>query len=116
VRTLLTQGRRLDIENPRRSTLGADFGRLGFSFIDDLKGLGLATRQKLDDLDRLVDYRNGIGHGNEAKIAGLEAGSDIRSTKASYQRYRRSINQLAGTMDAEVARQLTVLLGIERPW
>lgn len=114
--TLLTQGRKLDVENPRRSSLGADFGRLGFGFIDDLKALGPTTRGQLDDLDRLVDYRNAISHGNEGKIASLEAGSDLRSTKASYQRYRRSIDKLAGTMDAEVARQLAVLLGVRQPW
>jgi len=41
---------------------------------------------------------------------------DDRSTKASYQRYRRSIDKLADTMDAEVARQLAALLGMRRPW
>lgn len=65
MRRLLTQSRRLDVENPRRSSLGADFGRLGFSFIEDLKALGSVTQGRLDDLDRLVDYRNAISHGNE---------------------------------------------------
>lgn len=40
LRTLLTQGRALDTRTPRKATLGADFGRLGFSFIDDLKRQG----------------------------------------------------------------------------
>ncbi len=31
LRTLLTQGRKLDNQNPRRAALGSDFGRLGFT-------------------------------------------------------------------------------------
>ena len=116
LRTLLTQGRKLDTQNPRRSTLGSDFGRLGFSFIDDLKARGAATERRLDQLEALIEYRNAIGHGNEAKIGLLEAEGSIRSTKRSYQEHRGALNALAGTMDAVVAMQLAALLGIGSPW
>ena len=70
---VLVQGRRLDTHNPRRSTLGHDFVRLGLTLIDDLKATGPATASHLDALDRVVDYRNAIGHGDETKIATIEA-------------------------------------------
>jgi hypothetical protein len=116
LQTLLTQGRKLDTQNPRRSTLGSDFGRLGFSFIDDLKARGPSTERHLEDLETLVDYRNAIGHGDESKIATIEASAAIRSTKRSYQQHRQALNALAGTMDGVVARQLSALLAISRPW
>jgi hypothetical protein len=116
LRTLLTQARKLDTQNPRTSALGADFGRLGFSFIDDLKACGVATRRQLEGLEQLIDYRNAIGHGDETRIVALENLTDIRSTKGSYQHNRRSLNSLAGTMDDVVATQLTALLGVTRPW
>ncbi|MEO8696516.1 MAG: hypothetical protein ABI658_23595 [Acidimicrobiales bacterium] len=91
LRTLLTQGRKLDAQNPRRSTLGSDFGRLGFSFIDDLEGRGAATESRLEQLDVLVDFRNAIGHGDEASIAAIEAQGRIKSTKKAYQQYRSAL-------------------------
>ncbi len=44
LRTLLTQGRKLDSQNPRRAAIGSDFGRLGFSFIDELKAAQVTAR------------------------------------------------------------------------
>ncbi|MDQ6839652.1 MAG: hypothetical protein M3137_15330, partial [Actinomycetota bacterium] len=116
LRTLFTQGRKLDTQNPRTSALGADFGRLGFSFIDDLKARGVATRQQLVGLDQLIDYRNAIGHGDENRIVALEKTTDIRSTKGSYQNNRRALNSLAATMDDVVAAQLAAQLDGPRPW
>lgn len=116
VEVLLVRGRRLDTHNPRRSTLGHDFVRLGLSLIDDLKATGQATERRLEALDRVVDYRNAIGHGDEAKIVALEAEGKIKATKRSYQHHRQSLDALAGTMDAVVAEQLAQSLGISRPW
>ncbi|MDQ6782076.1 MAG: hypothetical protein M3063_01245, partial [Actinomycetota bacterium] len=116
LRTLLTQGRKLDTQNPRTSALGADFGRLGFSFIDDLKAQGAVTQLQLVGLEQLIDYRNAIGHGDETKTVALESATNIRSTKGSYLRNRRALNSLASTMDDVVATQLTALLGVTRPW
>jgi hypothetical protein len=116
LRAVLTQGRKLDAQNPRRAALGSDFGRLGFDFVHDLKAATASAAAELDALDQLIDYRNAIGHGDEATIASIEAGGRIRATKASYRSYRRIIDRLAGTMDDVVAHQLSALLGINRPW
>ncbi len=102
--------------NPRSSALGADFGRLGFSFIDDLRACGQTTEIRLQRLDAFIDYRNAIGHGNEATIASLEASGQLSATKASFVAHRRLLNALAGTMDTVVANKLASLLGIPRPW
>lgn len=113
---LLVQGRRLGTHNPRRSTLGHDFARLGLPLIDSLKATSTATERQLAALDRVVDYRNAIGHGDETRIAEVEAGGEIKATKRSYQEHRRALDALAGTMDDVVADQLARSLGIQRPW
>ena len=116
LRVLVVQGRRLDTHNPRRSTLGHDFVRVGLTLIDDLKAAGPQVVDQLDALDRVVDYRNAVGHGDESKIAALEAGGRIKATKRSYEQHRRALDALAGTMDDVVADQLAGSLGIPRPW
>lgn len=116
LKVLVVQGRRLDTHNPRRSTLGHDFVRVGITLVDDLKAAGPQVGDRLDTLDRVVDYRNAIGHGDETKIASLEASGDIKATKRSYEQHRRTLNALAGTMDDVVADKLARSLGIPRPW
>ena len=116
VKALLVQGRRLDTHNPRRATLGHDFVRLGIPFTASLKATGAATERQLDALERVVDYRNAIGHGDEGKIAVFESGGEIKATKKSYQQHRRAIDALASTMDDVIAQQLASSLGIPEPW
>jgi hypothetical protein len=116
LRTLVTQGRKLDTQTPRTAHLGSDFGRLGFTMIDAIKDADRRSEQILVDLDRLVEFRNAIGHGNEAQIAALADAGEIRSTKNSYRRYRRALDRLAGTMDDVVAAKLGNVLGIPAPW
>lgn len=116
LRQLLAQARRLDTHNPRRSTLGHDFGRLGLTFIEDLKAAGTRTERNLDVLDHVVDYRNAIGHGDEPMIIAMERSGRIAATKRSYQQHRRALDTLAGTMDAVVADRLGAMLNIPRPW
>jgi hypothetical protein len=116
LRLLLTQGRKLDVGNPRKSTLGADFGRLGFSLVDDLAARGPSTVRRMDRLETLVDFRNAIGHGNESAISNLVQNGGIAPTKGSYRKYRSAVDSLAGTMDQVVAAKLSTLLGIGLPW
>lgn len=113
---LIRQGRKLDSHNPRRATLGHDFGRLGFSFIDELKASGPETIRQLELLDILVDYRNAIGHGDEAQIAELEASGDVKATKKAYLQHRRSLDLLAGTMESVVTSGMTRMLGTPVKW
>lgn len=116
LRTLLTQGRKLDVQNPQPSALGSDFGRLGFQLIPSLKAEGNKVEDALRGLDLLVMFRNAIAHGNESEVQQLVAGGDIKATLTSYRAYRKILNTLVGTMDAVVARELASGLGIPSPW
>lgn len=116
LQALLTQGRKIDTQNPRVAHLGSDFGRLGFSLIDDLKAAGPDLAGWLRRLDLLIDFRNAVGHGDDTKIKGLIATGEIRPTKVSYRQYRGTLDRLAGTMDAVVATALATRLKIPPPW
>lgn len=114
--TLIRQGRKLDTHNPRASTLGHDFGRLGIALIKDVKAMGPRSVARLELLDRLVDYRNAVGHGDDDAIELLEARGRIRATKNSYLRYKRSLDCLAGTIDRAVSIGLRQVLSGPEPW
>jgi hypothetical protein len=116
LRNLLTQGRKLNSSNPRPAALGNDFGRLGFSFIDDLKARGAPTPAHLTALDQLIDYRNVIGHGDGWGIIREESRTGIRPTITCYQQHRDDMNSWAGTMDDVVADKLATLLNVPKPW
>lgn len=98
------------------SALGADFGRLGFNVIDELRAIGPATAAQLAALDRVADFRNAISHGKAANIAALERSGEITSTLRSYAEHRKRLEALAATIDTVVARQLVATLGIPPPW
>lgn len=116
IRTLLTQGRKLDAGNPRSSALGADFGRLGFSLIDQLRATSPVTAAQVETLDRIADFRNAVSHGNEYRVAAHEASGKIKSTLKSYVEHRKELEALATTMDTVVADQLAALLKTATPW
>lgn len=116
VGSLMTQGRKLDKETPRRSALGSDFAKLGFDVVGGVKSVGRAETEMLQSLDLLVDFRNAIGHGNETEIAALIAGGRIKDTKRSYLSYRRRLEELAVIMDDVVAAKLASVLRIAAPW
>lgn len=116
VRSLLHQGRQLDFGNPRRSVLGADFGRFGFGFVDALKAEGGVTRAALDRLEELIDFRNAVTHGNESAIDEVLSDTTIRQTKRCFVEMLRTLDGLAGTMDRVVGSELAASLGISTPW
>lgn len=116
IRRLMQDGRKLDTHNPRRSTLGSDFLRVGIDLVGDVKRSGKRGMDRLEDLDRLVDYRNAVGHGDEARIEDIERHGRVRATKQAYQKHRRSLDGLASTMDAVVAEGLAHEFGTDRPW
>ncbi len=113
---LLTEGRRLQSQNPRVGHLGSDFGRLGFSLVDELKLADPAMPARLRQLDLLIDFRNAISHGDETMMRALTKSQDIRATKAPYRRFRKTLDQLAGTMDEVVGSALAAGLQIPPPW
>jgi hypothetical protein len=116
IRRLLTQGRKLDIQNPQPAALGSDFGRLGFDLVPTIKVEGAVMERALAKLELLVRFRNAVTHGNESELAGIVASGDIKSTLASYRQYRRTLNRLVGTMDRVVAAELATVLKIPPPW
>jgi hypothetical protein len=116
LRTLMTQGRKLDTQTPRASVLGSGFGRLGFNLVEAVKAEGADAEVALARLEVLVDFRNAIGHGNETEIADLVGKGEIKATKRTYRRYRRTLERLARRMDRVVATKLGDLLSIPPPW
>jgi hypothetical protein len=113
---MLTQGRKLQVGNPRRSVLEADFRRLDIRLVDELKKAGPRIPGHLDRLEALVDFRNAIGHGNQTKIAAIESAGLIQATKVSYDQHRLALDGLAISMDRVVSLKLAALLQIARPW
>lgn len=116
MRRLLTQGRKLDVQNPQPAALGSDFGRLGFDLVPTIKARDAAIEDSLGKLDLLVRFRNAVAHGNESEFGGIVASGDIKPTLASYRQYRRTLNRLVGTMDRVVAAELATVLQIPPPW
>jgi len=88
---LLKQDRKLDTQNPRRSSLGSDFGRLGIDLIPALRSRGSRIVSDLDRLDELVEFRNAIVHGNESKLESLVERYQTGMTLASYRRLRSTL-------------------------
>lgn len=113
---LLTQNRKLNSGNPRKGALGADFGRLGFTFIDAVKATDADAGNQLDSLEELIDYRNAVVHNNESEISSLEAAGDIKATLGVYRKRRKTLGRLAATVDLTVSKELKALLSIAPPW
>jgi hypothetical protein len=116
MRRLLTQGRKLDLQNAQPATLGSDFGRLGFDLVPTIKAQGAAMEAALAKLEFLARFRNAVAHGNESELTGIVASGDIKATLASYRQHRRMLNRLVDTMDRLVAAELATVLQIPPPW
>jgi len=109
------QGRWLDVGNPRSSSLGSDFGRLGFALIPALRSSAPKASADLARLE-VVDLRNAISHGDELSIDRDESRSGATVNIRSYRRNRAALNRLATTLDRVVAQELAQLLGVDEPW
>jgi hypothetical protein len=107
-----TRGRQLDRGNAQSSSLGADFGRLGVDFWDDLKTYKAASGAWKDDLDLLNEWRNAIAHQDftSVKLSGI---TNLRLVQV--QQWRRSCGQLARAMDEVMRQHLHTLTG-RSPW
>jgi len=111
----LTEDRQIDRGNAQPGSLGSDFGRLGIDLWPAMAARDVATAGRQVHLDRLNKARNAIAHADEAKLTALR-GEDSALTLATFWRWRRSLNALAGTLDAEVAAHLGRLFGRKTPW
>src|SRR5215831_5869900 len=57
---ILLQGRKLDTGNPNPGNLGADFGRFGFKFWNEVDQLDARNPDRRDQLSDLNEWRNAI--------------------------------------------------------
>ncbi len=112
----MTQGRKLDTQNPRTSVLASDFLRVGFNIVGALKADGPLMVAALASLDALVGFRNAVVHGNETEIAAHSGAGQVRATMTSYRAHRRTVTRLVASMDRVTARQLGQLLRVPPPW
>ena len=62
-----TDSRKLDTGNPNPWNLGADFGRFGLPFWDDVKTTSRLNRNRKRKLEQLNVWRNAIGHHDFSK-------------------------------------------------
>lgn len=116
LRTLMTQGRKLDTRNPRTSVLASDFLGVGFNMVSALKAEGPMIVAAIASLDALVDFRNAVVHGNETEIAGLSDAGQVKATMTSYRAHRRTVIRVVDSMDRVTARQLGQFLRVPPPW
>lgn len=107
----LTQGRKLDAGNPNAGNIGADFGRFGLIFWDDVQAAYSHGETWQDKLEQLNRWRNAIAHQD----------FDPRKLQASVLRLsvvracRRACDGLARAFDRVMKAQLRSLTGDE-PW
>lgn len=109
VKTLLTQGRKLDSGNPNPGNLGADFGRLGMTFWKDVLATDPTNAARHAELETLNTWRNAIAHQDWSKVGG----PNLRLTRV--RNWRRVCRTLAVAFDQAVAGYLTGLAG-SKPW
>jgi hypothetical protein len=105
------RGRQLDRGNAQPGSLGADFGRFGMAFWDDLALAEPASVQWRAGLDLLNEWRNAIAH-QDFTSARLGGGT---LQLEQVRRWRRMCDLLARLMDRVLGRHLTGLTGVI-PW
>ena len=116
LRKLLRRRRDLDTRNPRRESLGNDFGRMGVRLIPALQSRYGRADQDLARLELLVDFRNAVVHGNESEVHALTRKRPIATTLRSYHLFRRTCDRLVRRLDTVVAAELAAELQISQPW
>ena len=116
LRRLLRRRRDLDTRNPRKESLGNDFGRMGLKLIPALQNRYGRAGQDLARLELLVDFRNAVVHGNESEVHSLIQKHPIAATLRSYHLFRSTCDRLVRRLDAVVAAELAAELQISRPW
>ena len=111
----LTLNRQIDQRNATPSSLGADFGRFGLKFWDELKERDRRTESRQFHLECLNEARNAIVHDEPGKLEALrQRGYPL--TLKTIRRWRGSVEALASTMDLVIAQHLAALFGRSSPW
>jgi hypothetical protein len=105
----LTRGRQLDRGNAQPSSLGADFGRFGINFWDEMRNHDATSVIWRNDLESLNEWRNAIVH-QDFTSPNLGATINLRSVQVG--QWRTSCNRLARAMDEVIGRHLQLLTGV----
>jgi len=89
-------GRKLDTGNPNPGNIGADFGRFGLIFWDEVLAIHMPNRRRREYLEELNAWRNAIAHQHfdPAKLGGRTA-----LHLATVQQWRSSLKHLATVFD-----------------
>lgn len=112
VKTLLVQGRQLDSRNPQPGCIGADFGRFGLDFWDEVRSLSPQDhRRHVNGLELMVMWRNIIAH------------SDFKNPRVQGQTlslpavegWRATCDHFASAFDEVMRRFLETVTG-RSPW
>ncbi|WP_371593064.1 hypothetical protein [Streptomyces virginiae] len=115
LRERMTTERALSKGNPTKKALGGDFGRLGFTFWAAMQKADGRANAWGQELDKLIEMRNGVAHDDEAKLNRLHSeGYPLAS--GTLQKWEKDLGDIAATMDDVVASSLSALLKIQRPW
>jgi hypothetical protein len=112
LRLELARGRQLDRGNAQPSSIGADFGRFGMRFWDDLKKIDHTSANWRNDLETLNVWRNAIVHQDftSPSLGGI-IGLQLRQVR----QWRNSCRRLAMAMDEVVRQHMHGLTG-SSPW
>lgn len=105
-------GRKLDSGNPNPGNIGADFGRFGLTFWDEVLSLQATHRKRRDYLENLNAWRNAIAHQH---LDPARLGGTTVLHLATVRQWRSSLNHLAAAFDEVMRSHLQSLLGAY-PW
>ncbi len=107
-----TEGRKLDSGNPNPGNLGSDFGRFGLRLWEELGGRNSWNERRKKALERLMLWRNAIGHHD---FSSGKCGNRTSVLLKEVRDWRRTCNHLATELDTVVGSHLELLTGV-KPW
>jgi hypothetical protein len=108
----LTSNRQLDRGNAQSGSLGADFGRLGMAFWNDVYARDARNQGRRHKLDQLNIWRNAVAHHDYRFTPDqLVILGDSRATLNWVRNWRSGLEALAGNIDDAVREYLVRLTG-----
>ncbi|TMQ25168.1 MAG: hypothetical protein E6J90_06465 [Deltaproteobacteria bacterium] len=113
----LTVGRKLDQGNPSPGNLGADFGRLGMRFWDDVTSFRKRNVTRKAKLARMTPWRNAIAHQDFTSAThAQELGGRTEIKLHEVRAFRGTCSHLARDFDAVVLAYIRAVAGPLAGW
>ena len=104
---VLNLGRKLDQGNPNLGNLGADFGRLGMRFWNDVTSFRRRNETRKASLARMGHWRNAIAHRDFTSATHVqELGGRTEIRLQEVRAFRRACSQLALDFDTVVLEHI----------